>query len=82
MTRKEAQEHVRHICEVAGFDLATAMLGGLPTYLMGISKSAAVEALQFALDEDCESVVYMDLVPGQAVSETAILRRIKELEQA
>jgi hypothetical protein len=83
MTRKEAEEHVKHICEVTGFDLATAMLGGLlPTYLIGIANQSALFTLESLLNYNLEAVVYTGLVPGQAVSETAILKEIGKLRNA
>ena len=40
MTRKEAEAHALHICRTMGVDDETALLGGLPTYLMGVAEEA------------------------------------------
>ena len=44
MTREEAEGHALHICRTMGVDDETALLGGLPAYLMGIAEEAAKAA--------------------------------------
>lgn len=56
------------------------LVDAITAALQAQSREAAAEALQAALDDDLEEVVYKGLVGGQAVSENALRRRIKELE--
>ena len=70
MTRKKAEEHALHICRTMGVDDETALLSGLPTYLMGIEEATARRCAQIAHN-------YI----GSGVAEKTIRREFK-LEEA